>query len=87
MRPFYDWLVREVTAVEIKKVVLQCDPDKAPGPDGFNAAFYQRNWAIIGKEVTLAIKSFFQSGLLKSLNHTFLTLVPKSTHATQLYDY
>lgn len=68
--------------------MFQIHPDKAPGPDGFNAAFYQRNWMRVGEEVTVAIQSFFTSGrLIKEINHTFVTLVPKTTCATSLADY
>uniref|UniRef100_A0A2N9EXH9 HTH myb-type domain-containing protein n=1 Tax=Fagus sylvatica TaxID=28930 RepID=A0A2N9EXH9_FAGSY len=35
--------------------------EKAPGPDGFTAHFFKKSWSIVGKEVCLAMKSFFQS--------------------------
>ena len=48
----------------------------------------QSNWDIVGNEVTNAIKSFFSSGkLIKEINHTFLTLIPKIFNASQLTDY
>jgi hypothetical protein len=34
-------LTREVTQQEIKEALDQMNPDKAPGPDGFTARFYQ----------------------------------------------
>jgi len=61
---------------------------KSPGPDGFNDGFFHSNWNTIGDEVTKAIESFFYSGkLIKELNHTFITLVSKTTNASQLTDY
>jgi len=33
------WLARPATDKEIKTAIFQCNPDKSPGPDGFNAAF------------------------------------------------
>ena len=73
---------------EIKKAIFQCHPQKAPAPDGFNAGFFHSNWNTIGDEITKAIKLFFYFGkLIKELNHTFITLVPKTTNASQLNDY
>jgi len=37
------WLTRIASADEIKKAVFQLHLDKAPGPDGFSATFYQNN--------------------------------------------
>ena len=54
------------------------DPHKAPGSDGFGAAFYQDHWDIIRELLCVAIKDFFCSGkLLKEVNHTLITLIPK----------
>jgi len=69
----------------VKKAVFQFNPDKAPGSDGFNAHFYQKHWTIVGNDVTIAVQSFLLNGeLLKELNHTLLTLVPKSQNAASL---
>ena len=79
------WMYRPVSDEEIKHAIFQCHPLKAPGPDGYNAAFFHSNWELVGEEVTQAVKSFFISGkLIRELNHTFLTLVSKGTNASQL---
>lgn len=44
------WLIRTVSDEEIKADVFQLHPDKSPGPDGYNTAFYQKNWDIVGDE-------------------------------------
>jgi len=63
---------------EIKDAIFQMDKFKAPGPDGFGAAFFQAHWPLIASDVCQAIKSFFRDGkLLKQINHTFIALVPK----------
>ena len=62
-------------------------PEKAPGPDGFNAFFFQKNWNIIGDDICTSILSFFNSGrILTEVNHTLVTLVPKISNASQLND-
>ena len=73
------WLDRYVSANEIHQ---------APGPDGCDALFYQKNWSVIGSDVTKAVQSFFASGkLLKPINHTFVALVPKTSATASLIDY
>jgi len=81
-----NWLIRPVSAKEVKRAFFQFNPDKAPGVDGFNAYFFQKQWSIAGKQTTLAVQSFFQnSKLLNELNHTLLTLI--TNNASSLSDY
>ncbi|RVW16377.1 hypothetical protein CK203_067823 [Vitis vinifera] len=52
--------------------------DKAPGPDGFTMAFWQDCWDVVKDEVMDLFKEFFEYGsFAKSLNTTFLVLIPK----------
>lgn len=82
------WLIRPIYDMEIKKVVLQFNPDKAPGTDGFNAHFFQKYWLVVSKCVTRAVQSFFHTGfLLKEFKHILITLVPKIQHASSLNEY
>jgi mannosylglycoprotein endo-beta-mannosidase len=82
------WLIREISTTEVKEALFQMEGDKAPGPDGFNASFYQHNWNTVGGDVTDVVLSFFKSGkLLKQVNHTFLALVPKSADSSSLNDF
>ena len=69
-----------VTIKEIESTVFQLGPSKAPGPNGFPAFFYQEFWQIVKQDVCNSVQAFFHSGsLLKSLNQTYLTLIPKVT--------
>jgi hypothetical protein len=36
------------TAQEIEKALFMMGANKAPGPDGFTAGFYQTHWGTIG---------------------------------------
>jgi len=54
------WLSRDVTNLEVKEAMFQMHPDKAPGPDGYNAYFFQRNWDMIGGDICKVFHSFFQ---------------------------
>lgn len=63
---------------EIKEAVFAIHQDKAPGPDGFSASFFQTNWDIVGPAITREIKGFFTTGSLPySINSTHIRLIPK----------
>lgn len=71
-------LTRPVTDLEIHEALMMMGPTKAPGIDGMTALFYQSHWDIVGHDVCATIKSFFHSSyLLRSINQTLITLIPK----------
>ncbi|KAI5351664.1 hypothetical protein L3X38_004555 [Prunus dulcis] len=71
-------LIADFSYQEIKDAVFQMQPSKAPGPDGLPPLFYQKYWRIVGDDVVAAIRAFLQSNdMLRQLNHTFVTLIPK----------
>ena len=81
-------MVQEITNAEIKEVVMSLNPHKAPGPDGYNARFFQKAWHIVGHEVTSAIQNFFRSGkLLTKANATIVALVPKVPNPSKVGDF
>jgi len=74
-----DMLTAPPTAAEIKTAVFDINPNKTPGPDGFGAGFFQKYWQLVSDEFVHFIKDFFSHGkLLKEINHTFITLIPKN---------
>jgi hypothetical protein len=54
-----DQLCKEFSDEEISDALFQIGPIKAPGPDGFPARFYQRNWVVVRAEIVAAVKQFF----------------------------
>lgn len=83
-----DLLIREPTSTEIKEATFAIHPDKAPGPDGFSASFFQANWEVVGPAVTQKIQCFFSTGVLRtSQNETHVRLIPKITSAKTMADY
>lgn len=67
-------LVFKVTKEEIKGALFGIGNEKAPGPDGIPAGFFKKNW-------DNAINEFFDKGfILKELNYTAVTLIPKKSH-------
>ncbi|GJS42093.1 putative RNA-directed DNA polymerase, eukaryota, reverse transcriptase zinc-binding domain protein [Tanacetum coccineum] len=84
-----DCMVRDVTDDEIKSVMFSMGDDRAPGHDGFTAAFFKKAWDVVGGDITCAIRDFFFSNgkLLKELNHTIISLIPKVTTPARINDY
>ena len=62
--------------------------DKAPGPDGFTVTFWQFYWDFVKEEIVDLFKEFYeQRSFAKSLNTTFLILIPKKGRAEDLGDF
>ncbi|GJS84492.1 hypothetical protein Tco_0751033 [Tanacetum coccineum] len=81
-------MIREVSDQEIKDALFSMGNDKAPGPDGYTAAFFKEAWSIISKDFILAIREFFVNGkLLKELNHTIIALLPKVNAPSRVNDF
>ena len=71
-------LLKPYSKEEVDIAIKQMAPLKAPSPDGMPQIFYQSFWQNVGSEVTEAILSSLNSStLLKSINHTFITLIRK----------
>ena len=81
-------LDREFNIEEIKKAAFQLGSWKAPGPDGIPAMLFQKCWDTMGQTVIQATLSFLRTGyILKELNNTFITLVPKSLNPEKISEY
>jgi hypothetical protein len=54
-----EWCSRPYNLEEIKEVVDQMHPIKAPGPgpDGIPALFFQKYWHIVGKDISEKVSS------------------------------
>ncbi|RVW31433.1 putative mitochondrial protein [Vitis vinifera] len=73
---------------EIHSALMDMRGNKAPGPDGFTVAFWQFCWEFVKEEVLEMFKEFHeQNAFLKSLNNTFLVLIPKRGGTEELGDF
>ncbi|RVW30834.1 Transposon TX1 uncharacterized 149 kDa protein [Vitis vinifera] len=73
---------------EIYTALMGMNGDKALGPDGFTVAFWQNSWEIVKEDMLGLFKEFHdQYSFFKSLNHTFLVLIPKKGGVEDLGDY
>ncbi|CAA7060148.1 unnamed protein product [Microthlaspi erraticum] len=76
------------STVEIKEALFSIHPDKAPGPDGFSAYFFQTHWDVVEEAIVKEVGSFFSSGILPaSINNTHVRLIPKITSPKGVSDY
>jgi hypothetical protein len=81
-------LDRSFTEDEVWGVVKNMAGDKAPGPDGFSLAFFQSCWDIIKQDVMRVFHDFHDSrNFVKSINVTFLALIPKKPGARECKDF
>eukprot|EP00253_Pinus_taeda_P019831 PITA_19831 len=80
---YQNWaLCREISLEEVEEAIRSMPNDKAPGPDGFTINFYKVCWSIVKQEVWEVVEDSRRSGtFLKSLNSTFLALIPKVEEA------
>jgi hypothetical protein len=79
---------KEITEEKIRRTLFSMKANKAPGPNGFSTDFFKAAWSVVGSDVVAAIKGFFLSGLLlKEVNATILTLVPKKINPSSMGDF
>ncbi|XP_057425948.1 uncharacterized protein LOC130719340 [Lotus japonicus] len=80
MEPFHE--------EEIKEAVFHLGSMKAPGIDGLNGLFYQKQWNTIKEDVIAAVTELFSTGYLPdSINETLVVLTPKVPNPESLNQY
>lgn len=84
----YSFLATLINDDDIKNALFHIGDDKAPGLDGFTAAFFKRNWETIKGDFNLVVHEFFTNGkILKQINHAAIVLIPKVKHAPEAKDF
>lgn len=83
-----DALCQPYSNVEIRMVLFQMGPTKAPGPDGFPALFYQKHWDLLQEVICQAMRNFLEGGeILVGLCDTTIVLIPKMSKPDYLTNY
>lgn len=73
---------------DVKRVLDAMPYNKAPGLDGFSNHFFKASWDIVATDIYKAIMDFFTtSKILKEVNVTSITLVPKVKVHASIGDY
>lgn len=82
------YLARPYTLGEVDVAIKEMAPLKAPGPDGMPPFFYQTYWSDVGLDYHQAVlSSINSSAILKSINLTFITLIPKVNNPEKVSDF
>nr|AAL77136.1 Putative non-LTR retroelement reverse transcriptase [Oryza sativa Japonica Group]AAP52241.1 retrotransposon protein, putative, unclassified [Oryza sativa Japonica Group] len=81
-------LTKDFTENEVKDAIFQMEHNKAPGPDGFPAEFYQVFWNVIKFDLLELFKDFHSGSFpLYSLNFGTIILLPKCVKAMKIQQY
>ncbi|XP_057250103.1 uncharacterized protein LOC130591185 [Beta vulgaris subsp. vulgaris] len=76
------------TKAENKKAFFSIPGSKAPGTDGYRTYFYRDTWEVIGEDIVAAVLDSLQSGrILKEVNTTVITLIPKNSCPKNVTEY
>ena len=73
---------------EVSTAIAGLNGEKAPRPDGFPIAFWSFSWEFVKDEVMELFKEFYEKEkFVRSLNATFLVLIPKKGNVEDIKDY
>ena len=82
------WLERPFEEDEVTLVVRNMNGDKSPGPDGFPMSFFQVCWEVVKGDIMAVFAELYGTrSIERSLNATFLTLIPKKASASEVRDF
>jgi hypothetical protein len=75
-------LSKPIAKEEIDQVVQEMPNGKAPGPDGFTVEFFKACWEVVKHDIYGVVEDSRRStSILKALNATMITLIPKENEA------
>ena len=78
-------LLRIAIEEEVREALFMMHPEKAPGPDGMTALFFQHSWHIIKGDLVEMVNDFLVSGEMDSrLNITNICMIPKTERPTRM---
>jgi hypothetical protein len=81
-------LTADFSKKEVHDAIMQMEKNKAPGPDGFPAEFYQKFWEVIKSDLMSMFVAFHKGELpLFHLNFGTIILLPKKENAIQIQQY
>ncbi|GMJ13795.1 hypothetical protein HRI_005048700 [Hibiscus trionum] len=83
-----NFLESKFSVEEVSAVIKSADGNRAPGPDGFNLDFFKVFWPSLNRKIMRFFEEFYCGGLMdKSLNYSYIALIPKRENPTTMNDY
>ncbi|XP_057459245.1 uncharacterized protein LOC130749907 [Actinidia eriantha] len=83
-----DGLLKEFSEIEAWSVIMSCNMNKAPGPNGFNMLSFKKGWNFMKKDIMRFFAEFHRNGrMVRSMNLSFLVLIPKVDNPIALSGY
>lgn len=84
----HDFLQSVPTDQEVFRALMTLGPNKAVGPDGFNAGVIQENWAHFGPAMLNKVRLFFESGQMPAcIAQSNMVLIPKKDDVVKVSDF
>jgi hypothetical protein len=81
-------LVEAFMEEEVRQALFQMEHNKAPGPDGFLAEFYQVTWEVVKGDLMALFHDFHQGSLpLYNLNFDIIILLPICAEVVRIQQY
>jgi hypothetical protein len=76
------FLNKPIATEEVDQALQEMPSGKAPGPDGFTVEFFKACWEIVKYDIYKVVEDSRRSAsILKALNATMITLIPKENEA------
>ena len=83
-----EFLTSPFSEEEVRATVFQMEHNKAPGPDGFPAEFYQCFWDMIKADLVQLFNQLHAENLhIACLNFGEIILLPKTKEASRIQQY
>jgi hypothetical protein len=75
-------LSKPIAKEEIDQLVQEMPNGKSPGPDGFTVEFFKAHWDVVKYDIYGVVEdSRHSASILKDLNATMITLIPKENES------
>ena len=82
------FLNKTISTDEVDQALQEMPSAKALGPDGFTVEFFKACWEIVKYDIYKVVEDSRRSAsILKALNATMITLIPKENEAKTLDQY